>query len=122
MQLHIQNSQSVNPDEPVAVSGRGLAHRRLTRKQRVQLAADLATGQRRLDPSMGQISVLLGVPSAAIAAEIKARVGRNGNGGKPDSATLLIQAWDAASDSEREAAVKAVGVGAVWDVITRVVA
>jgi hypothetical protein len=122
MQLHIQNSQSVNPDAPEVVHGRGLAHRKLSRKQWLSLAADLATGQCRLDPSLGQISAITGMPVAAIRAEIKARTARNGNGnGHAIAIEAFVQAWHAWSDSERDAVVKALGIGTVWDTISRVI-
>jgi hypothetical protein len=72
MQTHSEISPSVNGSKP-PVNGRGLAHRKLSRKQRLSLAADLATRQCRLDPSLGQISAITGMPVAAIRAEIKAR-------------------------------------------------
>jgi hypothetical protein len=110
----------VNSDAP-ALNGRGLAHRKLTNGQRVRLAADLATGQRRLDPSLSQISVMLGVPPAAIRADIKTRAA-NGNVKRNPAAAALIQAWNDASMVEREEAVRALGPARVWDVLANVIA
>jgi len=36
--------------------------------------------------------------------------------------TALIEAWDRASEHEREAAIRSIGVAGVWDVLARVVA
>jgi hypothetical protein len=122
MQTHNGNLQSVNSGEPEVVRGRGLAHRKLSRKQRLSLAADLATGQCRLDPSLGQISIITGMPVAAISAETKARATRNGNGHATAATEALVRAWDAASEHERELAVRTIGIAAVWDVIASVCA
>jgi hypothetical protein len=34
----------------------------------------------------------------------------------------LVSAWDAATDPEREAAIRTIGVAEVWNVLSRVVA
>jgi hypothetical protein len=69
MQLHIQNSQFVNPDAPEVVHGRGLKHRKLTRNAGIDLAADLASGVRPFTPSVAQACALVGVSQRAVAAE-----------------------------------------------------
>lgn len=57
MNLLIQKSSPVNG----SVSGRGFAHRKLSLEQGVRLAADVATGQRRFEPSsLAQLSSLFG--------------------------------------------------------------
>jgi hypothetical protein len=125
MQLHNAKFPSVNidPGEPDLVNGRGLAHRRLTRKQRLRLAADLATRRRRLDPSLGQISLLLGVPAPAIRAEVKARTAQRENGQAKTADVLpLVHAWDNASEDERREAVLAIGPAQIWDVLAAVIA
>jgi len=55
-----------------AINGRGLAHRKW-RGQRLRLAADVATGERQLVPSFGQLSSLFDVSTADLRAELKAR-------------------------------------------------
>jgi hypothetical protein len=118
MQLHIQNSQSVNPDEPKPLRGRGLKHRKLTRQERVRLAADLVTGQRRFEPSLGQVTSILDVTAPAVRAEIKARRGN----GQASVAQAIVHAWNDASESDREVALEQIGIAAVWDVLARIVA
>jgi hypothetical protein len=116
-QLHIENSQSVNPDEPKPLRGRGLKHRKLTRQERVRLAADMVTGLRRFEPSLGQAGLIFDITPVAIRAEIKAR---RENGGA-NAAQTIVQAWNDASESDREMAINAIGVAAVWDALARVV-
>jgi hypothetical protein len=102
------------------VCGRGLARRKLSRKQRIQLAADLACGQLQLHPSLAQVSQLVGVPQTKVREELKARAAAHEASHQP--ATELVVAWESASESERETAIRAIGVAEVWDVIARVVA
>ena len=111
----------VNGSPPV-VNGRGLPHLKLTDDELVGLAADLATGQRRLQPSLNQVSALTGVSLAAIRAELKARMARKNGQPPKDLAAAIVAGWDAASEHERELAVRTIGVAAVWDVIAHVVA
>jgi len=58
------------------VKGRGLALRSVA--DRLALGVDLATGVKRLDPSLGQIADACRVTSAQLREAIKART--NGNG------------------------------------------
>jgi hypothetical protein len=55
------------------VNGRGLARRKLTPEQWIDLAADLACGQYKLEPSLLQISRLCGVPVHHLRDELKRR-------------------------------------------------
>jgi hypothetical protein len=111
----------VNGGSPV-VNGRGLSHLKLSNDELVRLAADLATGQRPFQPSLKQTNLLTGVPVAAIRAELKARAARK-NGQPPKDLTVaIVTAWDAASEHERELAVRTIGIAEVWDVISSVVA
>jgi hypothetical protein len=120
--LDIIKSATVNSDAPGVVNGRGLAHRKLTRNTRIKLAADIVTGQRRLDPSLNQACTILIVSPTAVREELKAR-GLHKNGRPPkDPVAAIVAAWAAASEHERELAVRALGVAEVWDVIARVVA
>jgi hypothetical protein len=121
MQIKSQTFQSVNPNEPEVVRGRGLKHRKLSPNQRRDLAADLLTGQQRFEPSLEQVCWLLGTTPVRVRAELKVRATRNGNG-QADAVRAFVESWSRLSDSEREAAIKAIGVGAVWDVISRVIA
>jgi hypothetical protein len=111
---------NVNGDQ-FTINGRGLAHLKLTEDELVRLAADMATGRRPFQPSLAQTYILTGVPAAAIRAEIKARAARE-NGRPKDFAAAIVTAWDEASEHERELAVRTIGIAAVWDVISSVVA
>jgi hypothetical protein len=74
MNLLIQKSSPVNG----SVSGRGFAHRKLSLEQSVGLAADVATGQRRFEPSLAQLSSLFGdgrAEAALIALTVANRRG-----------------------------------------------
>jgi len=114
------NAIAVNGgDTPEHVSGRGLRRRRLNRRQRVHLAADLVSRERQLDPSISQVSSLLNVAPAEVSAELKARAAAHGSKGR---ILALVRAWNAASESEREAAILAIGCDVVWDALARVVA
>jgi hypothetical protein len=116
MQLHSENSQKVK--------GRGLGHRKMTREETIRLAADLVSGQRQFQPSIGQVCDLLPVTPPKVRAELKARAAANGNGNVrlSDEAAYFVAMWSALSTTDREAAVKAMGVAEVWDVLSKVVA
>jgi hypothetical protein len=101
------------------VSGRGIRRRKLTRSQRVGLAADLASGQLQLEPSLGQACELFNVTPAQVREELKARAAALET---KQMGSSLVSAWDAATDAEREAAVRTIGVAVVWDVLARVLA
>jgi hypothetical protein len=106
--------------EPTAVngashiSGRGLRRRKLSRSQRVRLAAALVAREAQLDPSIGQACALLNVPAAEVREELKARVAQG-------KVSTLVAAWAAATESERAPAVQTIGVANVWDVLSRIV-
>jgi hypothetical protein len=57
--------------------GRGLPHLKLSDGELVRLAADLATGQRQLQPSLTQVNMLTGVPVVKIRQAIKARAAQH---------------------------------------------
>jgi hypothetical protein len=107
-------STHVNGHAP-HVSGRGLRRRRLTRVQRVQLAADLIAREAQLDPSIGQACDLLQVPVGEVRNELKYRAAKS-------KVSALVAAWEAASELEQEAAIHSIGAAAVWDRLARVVA
>src|SRR5262249_2441440 len=103
------------------VRGRGLRRRKLTTEQRVKLAADLVCGSVQLEPSIAQTAELVRVSQARIRDELRARAAAN----EIDQhlpVTTLIEAWDQASEQDREVAIRAIGVAEVWDVLSRAVA
>jgi hypothetical protein len=98
------------------ISGRGLAHRKLTPRKRRELAVGVVNGVYQYQPTQAEIAASFKVPPAELSRE-KAR---NGNGHATDI-KAFVQAWHTWSDSERDALVKALGVGSVWDSIARVI-
>jgi hypothetical protein len=68
-----------------------------------------------------QVNTLTGVSLAAIRAELKKRAAHNGNG-HATAIEMLVQAWNAASETDRETALGRIGVGAVWDILARLIA
>jgi hypothetical protein len=97
------------------ISGRGIRRRRLSRSQRVRLAAGLVRGEVRLDLSMAQVCDLLSVPAADLRTELKARTVKT-------TVAALVEAWRGASEEERTAAIREIGVARVWDVLASTVA
>jgi hypothetical protein len=74
MQLHINKSPNVNSEENLpAINGRGLAHRKLSRAERADLAADLVSGRRQFTPSLGQVSALLRVAPGIVREKLRIR-------------------------------------------------
>jgi hypothetical protein len=71
------------------VSGRGLARRKLTAEQWLDLAADVACGQRPFAPSLAQIAALFRVSILELREELKQRaaaadgIGDNNDAGEP---------------------------------------
>jgi len=115
--LYIPPTANVNGSY---VSGRGLARRKLSNKQRIKLAADLACGQLQLQPSLAQASELVGVSQTKVREELRTRAAARET--ECNSEVDLIEAWHRASEAEREAAVRVIGVSTVWDVLARIVA
>jgi hypothetical protein len=134
-----------SPNGNGAINGRGLAHRKLWPGERVALAADVATKQRAYDPSLGQLADIFGVSVTQLRAELKAREANQRYEAELETmqaaerraaeqhaaqleaeavntlATDFVAAWDAATPEAREAAVRVIGVAAVWDVIATIV-
>jgi hypothetical protein len=116
--LYIPASPNVNGNGVRHIRGRGLRRRKLTVQQRAKLAADILSGCAQLEPSMGQTAELLRVSQAKIRDELKVRAVA-AQVEKP--VTNLVGAWNKASESEREVAIRMIGVGDVWDIIARAV-
>jgi hypothetical protein len=91
-----------------AVSGRGLAHRPFT--ARLAIAVAVATGQRPLDPSLGQIAMACRVSPAQLREAIKARA----NGNSPDTVTEVI------AKGHLRTAVDEVGISKVIDFLSEI--
>jgi hypothetical protein len=105
-----------------AVNGRGLRHRKMTRREAVKLAVDIASGRPFL-PSLHHLADIFGVPVASLSKEVKARAvaqEASATSAEEDSGEVevddmkfpveevlsvlspLTQAWYAASPVERE--------------------
>jgi hypothetical protein len=123
MNALLNATAQVNGSKP-PVNGRGLTRRRLSLDEQAKLAADLATGERPFLPSLAQACMLVDVPQKAVVAELRARAARRNGKPSKDLAASIVEAWDAAAEHEyeREVAVRTIGVAAVWNVISRIVA
>jgi hypothetical protein len=64
------------PPTPKTISGRALAHRRLDKRQRACLAADVIEGFVRVKPTVTQIAVMLDVSPAYIAIARRLPLGK----------------------------------------------
>jgi hypothetical protein len=116
------------------VNGRGLARRRLTPEQWIDLAADLACGQYKFEPSLLQISRLFGVPVHHLRDELKRRSAAQDAAATDRwlqqseaeqvnaEADAIVTAWDLASPAGRDAAIRTLSPSTVWDAIAPVVA
>jgi hypothetical protein len=97
-----------------AVNGRGLRHRKMTRREAVELAADIASG-RPFVPSLHHLADIFGVPVGSLSKAVKARAAtQEANAPEevdymelsveriPTELSALTQAWYAATSEERE--------------------
>jgi hypothetical protein len=90
------------------VNGRGLAHRPAA--ARLALGVDVATGRKKLDPSLGQIADACGVTYTQLRKAIRARA--NGNGHE-DTATAVAKA-------HIRTIVDLIGINAAMDLLSEV--
>ena len=70
MFLHSGNGGAVNGS---VINGRGLRHRRLPREQLIGLAAEVASGEKQFEPSLGQLCDAFDIRPAELRAELKER-------------------------------------------------
>jgi hypothetical protein len=90
------------------IKGRGIRHRKATRAERVALAADVATGVKRVDLSNGQLCDLFNVSAVELRDELQRRAAAtNGNGGAQRS-VLDIPVPDMTTPTLREMAAELV--------------
>jgi hypothetical protein len=130
-----------NGNDSGAVNGRGLRHRKMSRNQALELAADIATG-RPFVPSLHHLADIFGVPVGSLSKAVKARAAAQEAEVASEEADryvelpleldrlgrldrekgwALVHAWYLASSEVRESFVREVGVDAVWDVIARLI-
>jgi hypothetical protein len=115
-----------------AINGRGTLRRKLTPRQRIALGADIALGVTPLAPSLKQSAAAVGISVFELRQELKAREWRRAIEQRlnlqaeaetvNEQASAIAAAWDAASPVAREAAVRTIGTGVVWDTLASVVA
>ena len=119
-----------------AVSGRGLRRRKLTVNQRIDLAADLVSGQRQLVPSFKHAAALLRTTPTQVRERLKWRAQRGARRQEAErrlqvqeeaetvnaEAEILADAWRSTSAEAHEVAIQMIGPAAVWDSIARVIA
>ena len=119
-----------------AISGRGLRRRKLTVNQRIDLAADLVSGQRQLVPSFKHAAALLRTTPTQVRERLKWRAQREARRQEAErwlqvqeeaeavnaGAEILVSTWHSTSAAAHEAAVRMIGPTAVWDALARVVA
>jgi len=127
---------TLNGNDLDSINGRGLERRKLTLDQRIDLAADLASGRRLLHPSIKSTAASLKITPAQVSERLKARAQREAEWREAEArwrvqneaeainaeAEILTDTWRSITPESREAAVQMIGSGAVWDVLARVVA
>src|SRR5262249_19955943 len=105
-----------------SISGRGLAHRKMTPKQRLGLAADVATGTRPYVPSLAQTAATFGVNVARLRQELKEREVASHDAIREMLVTQFVILWDDLSEAERVKSLGLIGPAPVWDVLAKIVA
>jgi hypothetical protein len=127
----VENPPTVNGNGGGIVKGRGLRHRKMSRSEALQLAADVASG-RPFVPSLHHLADIFGVPIGSLSKAVKARTEFQKKNATeveevtaeppgPFGALVLARAWYSAPPNDREWFVREVGVDAVWDVIARLI-
>jgi hypothetical protein len=120
------------------LDGRGQArHRhRLSAEQRIERAADLASGVQHLHPSIKDSAALYAVLPLQVSERLKVRAQREVEWREAEcrwraqeeaeranaEAEILVDTWRSIAPESREVAIRLLGPGAVWDALARVVA
>jgi hypothetical protein len=121
----IQANLTRNGNGADTINGRGALRRKLTPRQRVALGADIALGVAPLSPSLKQSAAAVGISVFELRKELKARAKLQETAEQEqwdaEQAGEIVGAWVQASDTARAKAVRAIGVGDVWDVIASIV-
>src|SRR6516164_9013609 len=106
-----------------SVNGRGLERRKLTLDQRIDLAADLASGRRLLHPSIKSTAASLKITAAQVSERLKARARQEAKWRAAEArwqvqneaeavnaeADRIVSAWRLSSPEAREAAFRTIG-------------
>ena len=120
------------------LDGRGQARgrHRLSVEQRIERAADLASGVQHLHPSIKDSAALYAVLPLQVSECLKVRAQREVERREAEcrwrsqeeaeavnaEAEILAATWRSISPESREVAIRMLGPGAVWDALARVVA
>src|SRR5262245_60573955 len=121
-----------------SINGRGQArHRhRLSVEQRIERAADLASGVQHLHPSIKDSAALYAVLPLQVSECLKVRAQQEAEWRAAEArwrsqeeaetinaaAEILATTWRSVAPESREVAIRLLGPGAVWDVLARVIA
>ena len=119
-----------------SVNGRGLERRKLTLDQRIDLAADLASGRRLLHPSIKSTAASLKITAAQVSERLKARARQEAKWRAAEArwqvqneaeavntaADSIVREWRLSSPETREAAFRTIGASEIWDILARIVA
>jgi hypothetical protein len=122
----VKKSLACNGNSSGAINARGIPHRGWTAEQRVAAAADAVLGTTHVVPSIGQAATQFGVSPYSVRQELKARAEaprriQDEAEWVNEQADLLVEVWNFASPTAREAAVRVIGVGNVWNVVAPIV-
>ena len=118
-----------------SVNGRGLGRRKLTLDQRIDLAADLASGRRLLHPSIKSTAASLKITPAQVSERLRARARQEAEWRAAEArwrvqneaeavnaeADRIVSAWRLSSPEAREAAFRTIGASEIWDILARIV-
>jgi len=118
-----------------SVNGRGLERRKLTLDQRVDLAADLASGRRLLHPSIKSTAASLKITPAQVSERLRARARQEAEWRAAEArwrvqneaeavntaVDSIVSEWWLSSPEAREAAFRTIGASEIWDILARIV-
>jgi len=118
-----------------SVNGRGLERRKLTLDQRVDLAADLASGRRLLHPSIKSTAASLKITPAQVSERLRARARQEAEWRAAEArwrvqneaeavntaVDSIVSEWRLSSPEAREAAFRTIGASEIWDILARIV-
>jgi len=118
-----------------SVNGRGLGRRKLTLDQRIDLAADLASGRRLLHPSIKSTAASLKITPAQVSERLRARARQEAEWRAAEArwrvqneaeavntaVDSIVSEWRLSSPEAREAAFRTIGASEIWDILARIV-
>jgi hypothetical protein len=98
-----------------SISGLSLAHRKLSTRERVRLAADVASGVYRYDPTKTEIAESFKIHPSQLSRELKEREEREAAQRNSDSWAVdhIVMGWSSASEAALNEAVLKIGLARV---------